>query len=153
MIFWGKILSEISNDEIKQLVFDHINENQNLEYKLTINYKCIDDKYEVLCDIVSLVNAGGGYLIIGIRDDGNGKALRFESVEEPDRLVRSIKDLCVEHISERIEGIEWEIRDIDDNNIVIYRIPESTRVPHMVTIKNNTHFLTRSLHDKPRFFV
>lgn len=143
MIFEGRFLSEITDEDIKQLVREHVVENQNLEYKLMLNHKTDEEKYEVLCDITSLANAGGGYLVVGIRDDGKGKAQKFEDVEHVERVAKSIQSLCVEYISERIDGIEWDIREIDGLNILIFRVPESVKAPHMVTYKNNTHFVTR----------
>lgn len=143
MIFDGKILSEISNDEICLLVKEHQEENQHLEYKLTINYKENEEKFEVLCDIVSLANAGGGYLIVGVRDDGRGKAQRFESVVEPERIIQSVQSLCIDYITERIEGIEFKNYEINSSNIVVIRIPQSLKMPHMVSYQNHTRFLSR----------
>ncbi len=143
MIFDGKILTEISDDEISSLVKEHQKENQHLEYKLTINHKTDDDRLETLCDITSIANAGGGYLIIGIRDDGKGKAQKFESLTNPDRILKSVQSLCVDYISERIDGIEWDIRQIDSCNIILIRIPNSIKTPHMVSYQNNTYFPTR----------
>jgi hypothetical protein len=143
MIFDGRVLSEITNEDINQLVLGHERETSNLEYKLTVNHKTKDDKFEILCDIASLANAGGGYLVIGIRDDGKGKAQKFETVNNAENIVKSIQSLCIEHISERIEGIEYGIRNIDGKDIIIYRIPESLKVPHMVAYNNNTQFVTR----------
>jgi hypothetical protein len=143
MIFDGNALSKISNEEIARLVKEHLGERQHLEYKLTINRDSDDDIFEVLFDITSLANAGGGYLIVGIRDDGKGKAQIFESVNNPDRVKQSILSLCIDHITERIEGLEVECRKIDGNDTVIVRIPSSIRIPHMVKYQNHTHFVTR----------
>ncbi len=143
MIFDGNALSKISNEEIARLVKEHLKERQHLEYKLTINRDSDDNIFEALCDITSLANAGGGYLIVGIRDDGKGKAQIFESVNNPERVKQSILSLCIDHITERIEGLEVECRKIDGNDIVIVRIPSSIRIPHMVKYQNHTHFVTR----------
>lgn len=143
MIFEGKPLDQILDDEIVQLVNDHIEERQNIEFKVTINHKNDQDRFETLCDLCSFANAGGGYLIIGIRDDGKGKAQRLETVTEPERIVKSIRSLFIDHISDRIEGIEIQIRQICNSNIILIRVPNSGRAPHMVTLNNNTHFVTR----------
>lgn len=143
MIFEGKVLSEISNDEIVAVVDEHLSEDQNLEFKLTVNHKESVDRFETLRDIASLANAGGGYLIVGIRDDGKGKAQTFETVESADSILKSIRSLCLDYISERIDGLEMEKRNIDKKEIIIIRIPASNKIPHMVTFENNTHFCTR----------
>jgi len=143
LIFDDKMLAEITNQEIEELVKEHIQENQNLEFKLTLNYKSEPERFETLCDIVSLANAGGGYLVIGIREDGKSRALRLENVDNIESMIKSIRSLCLEHIEERIEGMEFDTRIINGCNIAIIRVPVSSRIPHMVTLNNHTHFVTR----------
>lgn len=143
MIFEGKILEQISDDEIISIINEHLSERQHVEYKVTINHRDDNDRFETLCDICSFANSGGGYLIVGIRDDGNGRAQKFETVHDPERIVRSIRSLCIDHIVERIDGLEMEVREISGDNIILIRIPSSGSIPHMVTFKNNTHFVSR----------
>lgn len=145
MIFEGKSIFEITDEEISELVKEHISEKQHLEYKLTFNYKNDDKVAEFLRDVVSLANGGGGYIIIGIRDDGNGRAQKFDSdsIVNIDGILKSIKSHCQDHISERLEGLEVVSRDIENNSIIIVRVPISDRVPHMSTYKNDTGFYTR----------
>ncbi|NQV13807.1 ATP-binding protein [bacterium] len=145
MIFDGKSLINISDDEIESLVTDHVQEKQHIEFKLTINLKDDEDKLEVLRDITSLANSGGGYLIVGIRDDGSGKAMKFEPdlVGDTDKIRKSVKDLCLDHIQERILDLEVEKRVVSDNPIVIIRVPSSYRTPHMVSFQRHTDFWGR----------
>lgn len=60
MIFEGRSITEITDEEIEELVNRHVGERQHLEYKLTVNYKEDKDKMELLRDVVSLANGGGG---------------------------------------------------------------------------------------------
>lgn len=143
MILEGKLLAEVTNEEIEILVTEHITERQHLEFKVAIEHKSDDDRFETLCDIASLANSGGGYLIIGIRDDGKGRAQKFETLEDTTRIIKSIQSLCLDHIKERIDGLEIDSREIKGNKIVIVRVPDSSRIPHMVSYKNNTHFVMR----------
>jgi len=151
MIFDGKSIADISDEEIVRLVAEHQEERQHLEFKLTVNYRDDKDRLEILRDIVSMANGGGGYLIVGIRDDGKGKAQRFEpeSVGDVNRIFRAVGDLCRDHISERIEGLEVVARTVAGNPVVIVRVPDSARRPHMVTYKNRTDFWARC-HDGKR---
>lgn len=92
MIFDGKSLEQITDNEIRALVVDRIGEKQHLEFKATVNYKNNDEKLELLRDIVSLANGGGGYLIVGIGEDGNGRAVKFEEnlLKEPESIKMAI---------------------------------------------------------------
>lgn len=147
MIFDGKPLSDIEDSEIARLVTEHVSERQNLEFKVTINLNDDAQKFEALKDIASLANGGGGYLIVGIRDDGNGRAQVFEPtlVGDTQRIRQSLRDLCLEHIHDRILDLEFQCRSIEGNPVLVIRVPASERLPHMVGFNRHTDFLTR--HD------
>ena len=145
MIFDNRLLQEIRDDEILEIVNLHYKERQHLEFKITVKLDEPEEKLELLCDIASLANGGGGYLIVGIRDDGSGMAQKFEPdlVGNTDRIRKSIRDLCLDHIHERILGLEHECRVIEGNPIIIIRVPNSDRIPHMVSFNRRTYFVTR----------
>lgn len=145
MIFDNKPIDDISDEEIDELVREHMSERQHLEFKITLNHQDDSDRLELLRDIVSLTNAGGGYLIIGIRDDGKGRAQKYEPAMIGDRqkIKQAITSLCLDHIRDRIDGLEIRLRTVKGNPLVIMRIPSSARVPHMVTFQHRTDFYTR----------
>lgn len=146
MIFDGRPVDEIRDDEITRLVRRHVSERQHVEFKATFEYRKDAAKQELLRDVVAMANGGGGYLIIGVRDDGYGRAQAFSEpalMERPDSIVRAIRSLCHNHISERIEGIEIRRRNVNGNSVVIVRVPVSGRRPHMVTLNHRTDFVTR----------
>lgn len=145
MIFDGKPIDEITDEELEAVVQEHIAERQHLEFKITVNYRDDDERLELLRDITSLANGGGGYLIIGVRDDGQGRAIKFEPSQLGDtaKITRSIAFLCQDHIVERIDGLEIRERNVRGNPLVVIRVPVSSRVPHMITFKNRTDFYSR----------
>ncbi|MBI4298562.1 MAG: ATP-binding protein [Chloroflexi bacterium] len=145
MIFDNKSLAQVTEEEIVAVVMEHTRERQHLEFKLTINLSNDDEKREVLLDIASFANSSGGYILIGVRDDGSGQAQRFEPelVGEVGRIAQSVRSLSQDNISERIEGIEIEERVVQGNPIGIIRVPASARRPHMVTYGRRTFFVTR----------
>ena len=146
MIFEGRPVDEISDEEIAQLVKAHVSERQHLEFKATLGYKDDDARMELLRDVVSMANGGGGYLIFGVRDDGRGQAQSFVDqalMNRADSMIKSIRSLCHDHIAERIEGIEIRLRDVNGNAVIIIRIPISGRRPHMVTLNHRTDFVIR----------
>ena len=164
MIFDGRPLDEITNDEIAHLVKNHVSERQHLEFKATFEYKKDAVRHELLRDIVSMANGGGGYLIIGVRDDGHGQAQCFAEpalMEKPDSMVKSIRSLCHAYISEPIDGLEIRTHDVEGNTLIIVRTPVSGRRPHMVTFQGHTNFHIRdedgnrpmSLGEIREFFV
>ena len=112
MIFNGKTIHEIADDEIDALVQNHERERQHLEFKVTVEYRDDEKRLELLRDVASLANGGGGYLIIGIREDGEGHAVKYEPVEKAESIKKSIQSLCQDWISERINGLEVNGTDL-----------------------------------------
>jgi hypothetical protein len=145
MIFDGRPIDEIKDGEFDSLIQKGISEHQYVEYKETCNIKVDDDKIEILRDIASLANAGGGYLIIGIQDDGTGKALGYRAHTEQDliKMKQSIMQLCLDHIAERIPRLEFRIRNPSGHPILVIQIPDSIQVPYMVKFGRRTDFYTR----------
>lgn len=155
MIFDYKSIGAITDDEIDAVVEKHIAERQHLEFKMTVESKKDDKKIEFLHDIISFANSDGGYIIVGIRDDGKGCALRYEPklVGDVDAIKKRVMSWCHDHIRERIEGLEIMIRAVKNNPLVIIRIPDSARKPHMVVCNNRTDFYTRYQDGKREMII
>jgi hypothetical protein len=143
VIFDGRSIDHITDDEIRTLVSEHIAERRHLEFKLTIDHHDDDDRLETLLDISSIANGGGGYVFVGVRDDGRGRAQVFGNPGDTARIARSLRDLCLEQIEPRIDGLEIRERIVDGHPLVIVRVPVSGRTPHMVTYQEGTHFWSR----------
>lgn len=152
MIFEGRPLRDITDQEIEALIKEHTAERQHLEFKATYKFKDHKEKKELLRDIVSLANGGGGYLIIGIKDNGKGQAQDFappDLVDNFGKLNNAILNLSNEHIRERIDGLQIESRSVSDHPIILVRVPVSSRRPHMVALAGATDFVSR-YHDGKR---
>lgn len=145
MIFDGKPIDKITDEELDAIVQENIRERQHLEFKVTVNYRDDGDRLELLRDIGALANGGGGYVIIGIRDDGQGRAVKFEPsfLGDTTSIAKSIASLCQDHIRERIDGLEIRERNVKGNPLIVVRVPSSLGIPHMVTFSNRTDFYCR----------
>lgn len=146
MIFEGRPLDEIRDEEIAHIVDAHVPEQQHLEFKRTFDRTSDDAKLKLLRAIAALANGGGGYLIVGIHDDGSGRAKKFVDparISNADRIRQSIRSLCHDHIAARIDGLEVACRVVNGHELILVRIPISARRPHMVTFQNRTDFFIR----------
>jgi hypothetical protein len=145
MIFDNKPLDEIKDEEFDALVRERISERQHLEFKETYDIKSRDNKLEILRDIASLANAGGGYLIIGVKDDGTGKpaGYRHHTEDSLAKMKQSIQQLCLDHIAERIPRLEFRIRQPGNHPVLVIQIPDSNQAPHMIKFDRKTDFYTR----------
>ena len=142
--FGDKALADISDDEIRALVSNRVAERQHLEFKVKFDQKSSDAVSKLLRQVASFANGGGGYLVLGVRDDGRGRAQKFEGLQgNVESTVRSIRSLCLEHLDPRIRGLDIEERVIDDHAVVLVRVPRSAQVPHMMKYQHATEFWVR----------
>src|SRR3989304_403607 len=135
MIFRGRQLSEITQQDLQRLVDEQVQERDTLEYKSTMYGNADDDKREMLKDISSIANHRGGYLIIGVEADDEGIPTRLEGIERGSHAER-IQGSCLDNADKRILGLD--VRDVQLSSgkvSVIVSIPESVNAPHMVTFK------------------
>ena len=73
MIFDGKPTSQISVAEIEVLVTERVSEDQYLDFKKQPYPTGDAGAREMIKDVSAFANAAGGYLIIGIEEDGQGR--------------------------------------------------------------------------------
>jgi len=130
MIFDGKPAESITLEEIRQLVADKIAEDRHLDFKERPYDTSDRGRAELLKDVTAFLNADGGYLIIGIGEDGSGRAERFASVADPDSVRRSILDRCLQGIDPRPPHLNVGFHAVDGNTVVIVHVAESDRKPH-----------------------
>lgn len=160
MLFEFRRVSEISEDEFASLVDNAEVERQDLEFKSKLHLKDPDkkvetkNKREILLDIASMANGGGGYIIIGI-EEKNHCACGFSPLSQKEvmGLEEKLRALSQDHISERISRLEIVPREVKGNNLVVIRIPKSSMVPHMVTIEDSSDFAIRHGNDKRQMTI
>ncbi|WP_339791262.1 ATP-binding protein [uncultured Imperialibacter sp.] len=108
----------VSLQEIKKLV--RRGEGQQIEFKRKVAHP-----EKIVREIVAFANADGGYLLVGISDEGGIPGLKY--AEEHDYLLKkAIDELCRPALS-----YKSEIVPIDDNlGVLYYFIKPSKRRPH-----------------------
>jgi hypothetical protein len=145
MIFDGRRLHEVPDSEIEAFVQGAHGERAEVEFKAKYNIRNDDDRIEILSDIVSFANAHGGHIFVGVNDDGNGRAAGWSAQSEEDlrRCEDSLRQSAHEYIRERIPDLELTVRSIRNNALLLIRIPESDRKPHMVSYHHLTRFCMR----------
>ncbi len=133
MIFRGKKLADLQEQDLQRLVDDQVQERDIVEYKRDIYGNSDSEKREMLKDIASMANHHGGYLLIGIDEDEEGIPINLGGIE-PSNHVERIRSSCLDNIDKRIVGLE--IKDIPLSNgklVIVVSIPQSLNAPHMIT--------------------
>jgi hypothetical protein len=146
-IFEEKQISEITADDV--LGLRGRPENQSLEFKL--HYGNLDqDRIELARDVSALANADGGYIVIGVREEGH-VCFEFAHVPNSEDLRQKIRQIISSGISERIVGVETRTVNLNVGlDIVLVSVPDSFGKPHMVSLQGKNEFWRRFETDKIR---
>lgn len=149
----GKQFDQITKEDIEALVTDQIREGRAIEYKEILPGGGDEERREFYADITSLANAGGGDLILGIKEarDSNGKPLNIPEAALGVATVNAEADMLGldtgirTGIAPRIHGVK--MRAIDGfpiGPVIVTHVPQSFNAPHMVTYKTSSRFHGRS---------
>lgn len=149
MIFSGRSLDDISLDDIRSLVENRMPEGPHLDYKETPYSGRPQDRREMLRDTTALANAEGGYLVLGVREDGTGRAVELIPFDNPQGIAQAIRLACLDGIRDRVEGLEVRAFETGFNQgIIVIRVPSSDQRPHMMALDGRTDFFRRYDTDK-----
>ncbi len=141
--------SELSLSNIQALVKNRVPEGPFLDYKETAYSGRPQDIREMLGDISAFANAGGGYLILGIKEDGAGRASDITPVDDCYQVAQNIRQSCLDSIRDPIEGLKVQVLDMgDDQGIIVVHVPPSEQRPHMIVGDGRTDFFKRYDTDK-----
>ncbi len=109
--------------ELKELVSE--GESATLEFKRKAT------SHEKLArEIAALVNSRGGYLLLGVDDDGSIVGVRSEKSE-----LEILIDTCKLHIFPAVEP-SIEIIDYKGKDVIVAKFDESSTKPHIIEIED-----------------
>ncbi len=142
----GKSIDSITLEDVEALLANGVREARTIEYKLKLPDGSDSGKKELLKDVSSFANAGGGDLIFGIREEDGlpVEIVGLPGFQEDEQKLR-IEPLIRDGIEPRIPGIRLHAVDAGKKGaILLVRIPKSWSAPHMVRFKGSSRFFTRS---------
>ncbi|MBD2741485.1 ATP-binding protein [Coleofasciculus sp. FACHB-1120] len=142
----NKLLESIDEADLQELLFNQIAEGKALEYKQELPGNSDPDKKEFLYDISSFANASGGYLIYGIKEDaGIPTEICGLDISDVDAVLLRLESSIQDGIAPRIPGLRVKAIRLHNTRIVIvFNIPRSFSLPHMVKFKNASRFYSRN---------
>ncbi|MBN2130477.1 MAG: ATP-binding protein [Sedimentisphaerales bacterium] len=147
MIFDGKPTRDITVEDLRRLVREHIAEDRYIDYKQEPYVQTHSGTKELVKDVTAFANADGGYIIIGIEEDGENRAAAFRNVENTESVRRSIIDTCFARIEPRLRELDIRAFDTDDASILVVRVPESDQKPHCAKPDAEHHYFWRRYED------
>jgi len=110
------------------------NEDQDIEFK-SATWTLPKDVWET---VSAFANTEGGYIILGVSETSQG--MNISGVIDPNQLIKEFWDghNNSQKLSTPICGnSDMQIQAIEENNLVIIRIPRASRIHRPVYINNN----------------
>ena len=144
-------INQITEQEIKKLVEEKTPERRHLEYKREINFSSDPEKTDLLADVCSFANSGGGIIIYGIeeeKDENNKNSGLPKNITglkiNTDETIRSLNESIRKSIEPALMDVRIDLRKIDDKTVIVLFVPQSPLFPHRVKFKNKNRFYKRA---------
>jgi len=147
MIFEGKPTRDIAAAELRKLVEDNVSEDRDLDFKREAYPQSDGGTRELTKDVTAFANADGGYIILGVEEDGQGRARAFHNVDNAEVVRQSMIDRCLVRIEPRLRELDIGLFDIDSNSVLVVRVPESDQKPHCAKPDAEHHSFWRRYED------
>jgi hypothetical protein len=153
MLWEGRPLRDIRENDIRRLIESGLEEHLQLEYKSALYEDNDRGRREFLLDVCMFANSSGGILLIGIperRDEQGqptgapdpGGALGLE-VPNPQTVLNAYDARVMEAIEERL-ALEAASVDVGQGRRVLaIRVSNSARKPHSVRHQGHIYFPAR----------
>ncbi len=144
MSLQGKPVTEVTEQDLRRLIADRVRESQTLDYKRESYGRNDDQIREMLRDISAMANAFGGDLLIGVEEDDESIASDLYGIENAEEEAQRIVSSCLSNIQERVPGlVAWPVPLSTGRSVIVVRVPQSLRAPHMVTFRGINQFWAR----------
>ena len=139
----GLEASDLTPELFAAAVREHLQEQTDLDWKADFSSKP-NYHEEVAKDLAAIANAGGGWLIYGIREGKtpqgheDGRAEELVGVADPGKIAQRIREVAWNHVSPALLKVRTTVIPDIDRPIVAVHVPASTDTPHLA--RYNTGF-------------
>jgi hypothetical protein len=153
MLWEGRQLRDIAEDDLRQIIASGLAEHLQLEYKSELYQNNDRGNREVLLDICMFANAEGGVLLIGIPElrDSQGQPTGMPdpagpiglNLVNPEAILQSLDARVTAAIEERLSLESAAIRLANGSHVMAFRIQNDTAKPHCVRYQGHVYFPSR----------
>jgi len=156
MYILGVRADKLTENDIKRLIDNQIQENKSLDYKKELHISKDAEKKEFLFDISAMYNTDGGCIVYGIEEEkdsknqNTGKPSRITGIEinNSDKLIQQIEDVVKNCTDPSINNLILNEISIETFKILVIGIPKGLGLPSMVTFNGSNKFFRRRISGK-----
>ena len=148
----GKVVGELTLEDIQTLVDNRVAESRTLDYKRDLPGRKDADKREVLADVCSFANTAGGVILYGIEtqrdaagaDTGIPERITGVEVGNADELARWFTQVIRDGLSPSLRRVGIQAVTLQPGRaLVALGIPRSLDAPHAVWFEKSGKFFRR----------
>jgi hypothetical protein len=154
MIWEGKRLSDVNEDDLRKLLESGVEEHKHLDYKAELYSNNDAGQKDFLIDICAFANAEGGILLLGVpemRESLGGQPTgapdpsKLEGIESPnpESVLLGYDSRVVTGIEERLALESSAIKLGNGKYVFAIRVPNSLNKPHCVRRDDRRYFPSR----------
>lgn len=153
MLWEGRPLREIRENDVRRLIESGLTEHLQLEYKGALYDDNDRGRREFLLDVCMFANAAGGIVLIGVpeRRDEQGQPTGAPDptgilgLEEPnpEAVLNAYDARVMEAVEERLPLESASIDVGDGRRVLAIRVPNSTNKPHSARHQGHIYFPSR----------
>ncbi|MDX1629103.1 MAG: ATP-binding protein, partial [Fulvivirga sp.] len=118
--------------EAKKLIRE--GESDAVEFKRKLKYP-----EKVVKEVVAFANTSGGYLFVGVNDEGEILGVKYPE-DEMYALNKAIQQYCRPALSYEVSTIPLT----EKKSLIVYYIPSSDRKPHAIKMEGHKQVFVRS---------
>jgi hypothetical protein len=140
-----KRVDDLTGDDLRALVDNGAQEGKTLEYKRDLPGGSDEQKREFLADVSSFANAGGGYIVFGIEEDGGqAKSVVGVKIEDLDRERLRLEGILRSGLEPRLPAVEIRAVPCGERLCLVIHVAKSWSAPHRVTFREHSKFYSRT---------
>ena len=144
MSIFNKSLSNINEEDLQELITNKAVENIRLEFK-----RDEPSKEQIFKKVSSFANTFGGYIIIGIEEDGNGIASKIKGVNEIPGFKQKVTQFCFDNIHPPLSvSISDPIPLLNSKFCYVIYINQSHNTPHFINGRKGCYVRTDEFSQK-----
>lgn len=131
----GLPAGEVDFELVQQAVAHRVAETNDLDWKAGWwPTQKPDWRDEVAKDLAAMANSGGGWLVVGIKEEPpRAEAVEVTPVEWSEDRQRRVRSVAYSHCGPPLTGLEFHPVPVpeSDGYVVLIRVPDSPDAPHL----------------------
>ena len=140
-----KALNAITEEDLAALITNGVAEGRTIDYKRDLTGNSDGDKKELLADVSSFANTGGGDLVFGM-DEAGGLPTQISGTgaADLDLEIRRLDSIIAAGLSPRVRHSIKAVTTAAGPSVLIIRVDRSWAGPHRVVYQSHDKFYGRN---------